>query len=88
MSSPTNEFNPLLQAAQTADDALRIEIARRTLENIIESYHRNYDVFAELLQNAVDACQQRYVEEGGDYTPKIWVTLNLDRNEISGVTTA
>jgi hypothetical protein len=33
------------------------EYRRRTVEGILESYHSNYDMLAESVQNAVDAVE-------------------------------
>ena len=78
-------WNPLDYPADEVTEDDRLSEARRSVENILESYHRNYDLFAELLQNAVDACEQRWLEEGEAYgNPSIWVTLRLgSANEIT-----
>jgi len=80
---PNNAFNPLTVARGHVDEIQMLEDARHSLENVIDSYHRNFDVFAEIIQNAVDAVHARYLEEGEGYTPKIWVEINQLRNEIS-----
>lgn len=77
----SDAFNPLLSAGPADDEIL--EVQRRSLQNVAESYHRTYDVFAELLQNAVDAVYQRYSEGDSSYNAKIWVDLDLARNEIN-----
>lgn len=81
----TAPWNPLDHEPETTTEDERLSEARRSIENILESYHRNYDVFAELLQNAVDACEQRWNQEGAAYlNPAIWVTLRLGpANEIT-----
>ena len=76
-----DDFNPLLSADSTADDLLAV--ARRALQNVAESYHRTYDVFAELLQNAVDAVYQRYDLGDSDYQAQIWVDLDFGKQTIT-----
>jgi hypothetical protein len=37
------------------------EYRRRTIRGVLESYHGNYDVLAESVQNAVDAVEDAYL---------------------------
>lgn len=84
-------FDPLMESSEeTASEAFQHILVRE----IIGSYHSNYDVFAETVQNAVDAVEERYYslrEDAGNkdeadvvftYEPKIWVTVDLKQNEI------
>ena len=52
---------------------------RREIRNILKSYTGYYDLFAELLQNALDAVERRQSEQQQqiDYQPAIWVTINI-----------
>lgn len=57
------------------------EYRRRTVEGILESYHSNYDVLAESIQNAVDAVEDAKL--AGMKAPYlIEVTVNLSENWI------
>jgi hypothetical protein len=58
-----------------------VEYRRRTVEGILESYHSNYDVLAEAVQNAVDAVEDAKL---GELKPPylIEVTVNLADNWI------
>jgi len=51
------------------------EIERREMQNIIQSYHGNYDIFAEVAQNAVDAVEKRWRENSEGYIPSMYLAL-------------
>jgi hypothetical protein len=58
-----------------------LEYRRRTVEGILESYHSNYDVFSEAVQNAVDAVEDAKLSAlAAPYV--IAVTVNLAENWI------
>ena len=58
------------------------EYRRRTVLGILESYHSNYDVFAEAVQNAVDAVEDAYLA-GLPEPYLIEVTVNLTNNWVA-----
>ncbi len=66
-------------------------LKRATVNNILDSYQRNYDIFVESVQNAVDALEQaaktgRLGENAGDAGhPELWVILDLGKNELTVV---
>jgi Histidine kinase-, DNA gyrase B-, and HSP90-like ATPase len=53
------------------------DASKRIVHNILKSYTGYYDVFSELLQNSLDAVQQRQRRDGAGYQPRIWVTLDI-----------
>jgi hypothetical protein len=53
------------------------EASKRNVYNILKSYTGYYDVFSELLQNALDAVQLRQRKEVGSYSPKIWIMVDI-----------
>lgn len=55
---------------------------RRTIQGILESYHGNYDVLAEAVQNAVDAVEDAHLSGYSD-TFLVEVTVDLTKNWIS-----
>lgn len=59
-----------------------MEYRRRTIQGILESYHGNYDVLAEAVQNAVDAVEDAHLAGLGDPF-LVEVTVNLTNNWIS-----
>ena len=58
------------------------EYRRRTIQGILESYHGNYDVLAEAVQNAVDAVEDAHLAGCGEPF-LVEVTVNLTNNWIS-----
>ena len=54
---------------------------RLTVHNILSSYHSNYDLFAESVQNGIDAIHQRWSDEHLDgYPPRMTVIVDLREN--------
>ncbi len=79
MAAPTENIqfplDPLVRAGSGTDKECR----RRAVEGILESYHGNYDVLAEAVQNAVDAVEDaKLLELKAPFL--IEVTVNLDDN--------
>ena len=79
-ASPLDGFDPL--AADSAERTITLtrvveESNRRIILNILKSYTGYFDIFAELLQNALDALQtrQRFQESG--YKPTLWMTIDI-----------
>ncbi len=59
-----------------------LEYRRRTVEDVLESYHSNYDALAEGVQNAVDAVEDaKLAELAGPFL--VEVTVNLIDNSIA-----
>lgn len=54
---------------------------KRQIKNILKSYTGWFDPFSELIQNALDAVDEREKSEK-KYKPKIWIKINLRDNEI------
>lgn len=74
----TFPLDPLNLASSHDEVAYR----RRTIQGILESYHSNYDVLAEAVQNAVDAIEGSQL--AGSKAPyRIEVTVDLTNNWIS-----
>jgi Histidine kinase-, DNA gyrase B-, and HSP90-like ATPase len=55
---------------------------KRQLKNIMKSYTGWFDPLCELIQNAIDAVEKRN-QKAKDYTPTIWVKIDLKENMIS-----
>jgi len=73
------EWDPL---KPMLDDVGIIAQKRKEIEGLLISYTGFFDLFAELIQNALDAVDRRVQIESGDYQPKIWLTLNLAENSV------
>lgn len=68
-------YDPLQGRDVTANEG------RLTVHNIISSYHGNYDLFAESVQNAMDAIHERWRSDGeSGYVPRIIVIVDLRAN--------
>ncbi|HEX9989834.1 MAG TPA: ATP-binding protein [Chloroflexia bacterium] len=75
------DWDPLGQ--EEPDPGLLLAALRRQIRNILKSYTGSYDLFAELLQNALDAVERRAREEHGGYTPTIWIKIDLQESAVS-----
>jgi len=83
-TSTIEPWDPLLLED---DDPGWVEAAqRREIRNILKSYTGYYDAFAEIIQNALDAVERRAGENDPNYTPTIWITIDLvlSQSEIDG----
>ena len=76
-------FDPLTQGED--DHSLILATRRRHLRNLLKSYTEWFDVFAELLQNALDAVEQRAREENAQFEPQIWIKVDI-KNQVISVT--
>lgn len=55
-----------------------IDQKKRGIQNVLKSYTGFYDLFSELIQNALDACEKKYETDNSDnYLPQIEVVINL-----------
>lgn len=67
-----------LESTAGADPGILIGAQRREIGNILRSYTGYYDLFSELLQNALDAVEKRVADSGAiPGGGKIWVQINL-----------
>lgn len=76
------DWDPLSLKDEVEDPGLLIAARKREIKNILKSYTGYYDLFAELLQNALDAVERR-ASESSNYEPKIWVHINMQDFSIS-----
>jgi hypothetical protein len=67
-------WDPLSEGSDDPDILARA--TKREIQNILKSYTGYYDLFAELLQNALDAVEKRMLTEGADYEPKVVIRIN------------
>lgn len=72
-------FDPLAADDSTGASMNTVleDARKRIIHNILKSYTGYYDIFSELLQNSLDAVQQRQQREGQKYQPRIWVSLDI-----------
>ncbi len=80
-TSSLDGFDPL--AATDSDiGELFDQASRREINNILKSYTGYYDVFSEMLQNALDAIQQRHQLGVDGYEPKLWITIDIPNGKV------
>lgn len=56
---------------------------KREIRNILKSYTGYYDLFSELIQNALDAVEKRSAENINGYQPTIVITIDISENSVS-----
>lgn len=76
------EWDPLLSSI-TVEAALADEMQRQSIRNILGSYTGFYDLFSELIQNALDACDLRAQTLEENYSPQIWLHIDIQNQEVS-----
>jgi hypothetical protein len=70
--------------APTDDDVDMFAAAqKREIRNILKSYTGYYDLFSEMIQNALDAVEKRSAENEKDYKPTIVITINIQANSVT-----
>lgn len=77
---PLESWDPLVPSD---DPGVLVAAQKREIANILKSYTGYYDLFAELLQNALDAVERRAADESGSYSPKLWITIDLQASSVS-----
>jgi hypothetical protein len=78
-------FDPLTAEDSTTDasiDAVLDDARKRVVYNFLKSYTGYYDIFSEMLQNSLDAVQQRQQKEGLKFQPRIWVNLDIPSGRV------
>ncbi|MCU1241710.1 MAG: hypothetical protein JWO71_2436, partial [Candidatus Acidoferrum typicum] len=71
-------FDPLAADSEAASMTAVLEDAsKRIVHNILKSYTGYFDIFSELIQNALDAVETRQRRERAGYQPKIWITVDI-----------
>ncbi len=81
------EHQPALEAwdplSSESDPGMFVAAQRREIRNILKSYTGYYDLFSELVQNALDAVERRIAEKSEGYEPHIWITIQLATSEVA-----
>jgi hypothetical protein len=74
-------WDPL--ATDSDEPDLLIAAQKREIRNILKSYTGYYDLFSELLQNALDAVEKRAKEGTSGYKPAVYIKIDLGTESIS-----
>jgi hypothetical protein len=75
---PFDSFDPL-EAKTEADAEVKLKSLKNQIKGILTSYAGWYDPFSETIQNSMDSVEKRATKES-TYIPKIWITINLQKN--------
>ncbi len=76
-------YDPLsIDYSNQESERLLNEANRRIILNILKSYTGYFDVFSELIQNALDATESKYRSTSIGYTPRIWIEVDIENARI------
>jgi len=80
--------SPVLDAwdplAPSDDDVDMFAAAqKREIRNILKSYTGYYDLFSEMIQNALDAVEKRSAENVQGYQPEIAINIDIQSNSVT-----
>src|SRR5258707_3056503 len=72
-------FDPLAEGASIdpTDRSVFEEATRRVVQNILKSYTGFFDLFSELLQNALDAIEKKLASGEAGYKPQLWILIDI-----------
>ncbi len=73
------EWDPL---ATEFNEAMQNDAKKRQIRNLLRSYTGYFDLYSELIQNALDAVDKRALTEGQTYQPTIFIEIDLQNKEI------
>ncbi|MEK7993873.1 MAG: ATP-binding protein [Planctomycetota bacterium] len=73
-------WDPLKEGS---DEEFVLAAQKREIRNILKSYTGYYDLFSELMQNALDAAEKRAEEGAPGYHPAIWITIDIPNETVS-----
>ena len=65
-----------LEATNAGDPGILFSAQKREISNILKSYTGYYDLFSELIQNALDAVEKRF-ESDVAVSGRIWILIDL-----------
>lgn len=75
-------FDPL-KAKSIADTDVAALAQKREIKNILSSYVGWFDPFCELIQNSLDAIEERSkISSKDNYIPTIWITISIKDNSL------
>lgn len=76
-------FDPLTENLEpnAPERGMFEEATKRVILNILKSYTGYFDVFSEIMQNSLDALDER-LKIDANYEPKLWISIDLDSNRI------
>ena len=76
-----DSFDPLEAKARSSAE-VNTKVLKNEISNILSSYFGWYDPFSEAIQNSMDSVEKRASHNDLFYSPKIWITINLQENSL------
>lgn len=76
-----NAFDPLA-CKSTTETLVAAHALKREITNILSSYVGWYDPFCELIQNALDAVEEKASISDKSYIPKLSITIDIEDNSL------
>lgn len=75
-------FNPLFsmisnEQLEDLPESILLDSLKGAVQTILSSYTGYFDLFSEMIQNALDATEKKRREVGDTYTPQIWIEINM-----------
>jgi len=85
MSNFLEGFDPLgaqVDGSIAGFEGVLEEANKRVVHNILKSYTGYFDVFSEIIQNALDAVELRVRSDGAAYQPQIWIEVDISEGRL------
>ena len=88
MNGPDSQitgFDPLEETYSSTPEveAVMADASKLFVVNILKSYTGHFDVFSELIQNALDAVERRFRQEGNSFLPRISLLIDMKNSKAS-----
>jgi len=74
-------YDPLAEPGSSEAAELLEAANKRIIENILKCYTGYFDLFSELVQNALDAVEKKSIDNE-KYKPCIWIDIDLDNKKV------
>jgi hypothetical protein len=76
-------YDPLsIEYSSEENEKLLDQANRRIILNILKSYTGYFDIFSEMIQNALDATEAKHREGHVGYQPKIWIEIDIEGGRV------
>jgi len=72
-------FDPLAEGVNfgSNDKSIFEEATQRVVQNILKSYTGYFDIFSEIIQNSLDACDKKLKLAEPGYTPRLSIKIDI-----------
>jgi hypothetical protein len=76
-------WDPLARVDE--DPGVYAAAQKREIRNILKSYTGYFDLFSEMIQNALDAVEKRKSEAGANYKPLVSIHIDIGQSSVTVV---